>query len=60
MADENRITQYGGAIPENEEQMSEIDKFNLKIMGATDWGVNPSKTKSGGAVALRPTDRHNY
>ena len=42
--DGNRISMYTAGFPE-EEDMSEIDKFNKKILMSTDWGINPPAMK---------------
>jgi hypothetical protein len=44
----------------NEEagEMSEIDKFNMKILKSTDWGINPAP-KNGKDDRARPAIRAN-
>ena len=42
--DGNRISMYAAGFPD-EDDMSEIDKFNKKILLATDWGINPPAIK---------------
>lgn len=53
--DGNRITQYTAGFPD-EEDMSEIDKFNKRILQSTDWGINPPalKEKAEPKMALKP------
>jgi hypothetical protein len=53
--DENRVTQYTHGFVE-EEEMSEIDKFNMGILKSTEWGLNPTN-KGGMRIGHRPTNR---
>ena len=53
--DGNRIMQYTAGFPDDED-MSEIDKFNKKILLSTDWGINPPaiKEKAEPKVPIKP------
>ena len=47
-AQANRITQYDHGFP-GEDNRSEIDKFNMKILHAADWGQNPAPSMNRNA-----------
>ena len=53
--DGNRIMQYSAGFPDDED-MSEIDKFNKKILLSTEWGINPPaiKEKPEPKLPIRP------
>jgi hypothetical protein len=51
------VVQYGGRVPEYDDSLPEIEKFNIKIMTSSDWGINPGKMKGQGNIAVRPLNR---